>query len=96
MFYETRADKKAYRVLSCVVYTIIKNYVRIDYIACKYIYLNEIPVGSGGGSKHGDKSFYRIFCIGIPYLLMNLMSCHVFLRNINSVVILKFPKRMLE
>ena len=27
---------------------------------------------------------------------MNLMSCHGFLKNINSVVILKFPKRMLE
>ena len=49
----------------------------------------EIPVGSGGGSKHGDKSFDRILGIGIPYLLMNLMSFHGFLRNINSVVILK-------
>ena len=27
---------------------------------------------------------------------MNLMSCHGFLKNIHSVVILKFPKRMLE
>ena len=27
---------------------------------------------------------------------MNLMSCRVFLKNINSVVVLKFPKRMLE
>ena len=26
---------------------------------------------------------------------MNLMSCHEFLKNINYVVILKFPKRML-
>ena len=35
MFYETRADKKYYRVLSCVIYTIIKNYVCIDYLACQ-------------------------------------------------------------
>ena len=34
--------------------------------------------------------------IGIPDLLMNLMSCHSFLKNITSVVILKSPKRMLE
>ena len=27
---------------------------------------------------------------------MNLMSCHVFLKNKDSVVILKCPKRMLE
>ena len=37
MFYDTRADnpKKYFRVLSCVIYTTIKNYVCIDYIACK-------------------------------------------------------------
>ena len=37
MFYEIRADnpKKAYRLLNCVIYTIIKNYVCIDYLACK-------------------------------------------------------------
>ena len=27
---------------------------------------------------------------------MNLMSCHGFLKNINAIVILKFPKKMLE
>ena len=37
MFYETISDnpKKYYRVLSCVIYTIIKNYVYIDYLACQ-------------------------------------------------------------
>ena len=32
----------------------------------------------------------------MPYLLMNLMSCHGFLKNKDPVVILKFPKRMSE
>ena len=58
--------------------------------------ISEIPVGSGGGSKHGDRSFDQIFGIGITDLLMNLRSYHGFLKNINSVVVLKFPKRMLE
>ena len=40
--------------------------------------------------------FVKELGIGIPYLLMNLMSCHGFLRDIDYVVILKFPKRMLE
>ena len=53
-------------------------------------------MGSGGGSKHGDKCFDIILGIGIPYLFINLMFCHGFLRSINSVVILKFPKKMLE
>ena len=37
LFYETRAynSKKAFRVLSCVVYTIISYYVYVDYLACE-------------------------------------------------------------
>ena len=33
MFYETRAENISYRVLSCVIYNIINNYVYIDYLA---------------------------------------------------------------
>ena len=35
MFYDKRADNpnKAFRVLSCVIFTIINNYVYIDYLA---------------------------------------------------------------
>ena len=32
MFYETRSDKKVFRVLSCVIYTTIKNYVYIYHL----------------------------------------------------------------
>ena len=56
----------------------------------------ELPVGSGGGFKYGNKSYNKILGIGIPDLLMNLMSCHGFLRNKNSIVILKCSKKMLE
>ena len=36
MFYETRQNpKKVFKVLSCVIYTIISNYVFIDYLACE-------------------------------------------------------------
>ena len=54
MFYETRADNpgKNFRVLSCVIYTIIKNYVCIDYLDCQSKKLSEITVGSIEGSKH--------------------------------------------
>ena len=53
-------------------------------------------MGYGGGSKHRENRFDIILGIGIPYLLMKLMFCHGFLKNINYVVILKCPKRMLE
>ena len=37
MFYEKGADNtwKAFRVLSCVIYNIIKNYICIDFLACQ-------------------------------------------------------------
>ena len=73
-----------------------KNYVCIDYLDCQSKQLSEIPVGYVGGYKHGDTSFDRILGIGITDLLMKLMSCCGFLKNINSIVILKFPKMMLE
>ena len=97
MFYETISDnpKKAFRVLSCFIYTIIKNYVCIYYLAGQLKQLSEIPVVSRGGCKYGDKRFDRILSILIPYLLMKLMYCHGFLNNISSVAILKCPKRML-
>ena len=47
----------------------------------------ELPVGNIGGFKHGDKRYDKILGIGIPDLLMNLMSCHGFLKNINPVVV---------
>ena len=45
MIYKTQNNpKKALKVLSCVIYTIISNYVCIDYLACEYIFLSELPV----------------------------------------------------
>ena len=57
--------------------------------------LSELTVGNGGVFKHGNK-YDNILGIGIPDLLMNLMYYRGFLKNINSVVILKCPKRILE
>ena len=83
LFYEKRADnpKKAFRVLSCVIYTIIGNYVCIDYLACESKQIIKITVNTGGGFKNGNKSYDKILGIGIPDLLMNLMSCHAFRRT---------------
>ena len=35
IFYEIIVDKKYYRVLSCVIYTIMKHYICIDYLDCQ-------------------------------------------------------------
>ena len=61
MFYETRKNpKKVFKVLSYVIYTIIRNYVCIDYLASESKQLSELPVGSGGGFKHEDKNYDKI------------------------------------
>ena len=97
MFYETiNNPHKIFKFLSCVIYKTIRNYVCIDYLACESKKLSGIPVSFGGGFIHGNKSYEKILGIRIPYLLMNLMYCHDFLKNINPIVILKYPKRMLE
>ena len=36
LFYEKRAEKNVYKVLSCIIHTIIKNYVCINYLACQF------------------------------------------------------------
>ena len=40
--------------------------------------------------------YNNLLGIGIPDLLLNLLSCHGFLKNNDSVVILKYPNRMSE
>ena len=75
MSYETRKNaKKAFRVLSCVICTIITNYVCIDYLSFQSKQSSEILVVYKEGPKHGDKHFNKILGIGISDFLMNLMS----------------------
>ena len=38
----------------------------------------------------------NLFGIGIPDIVLNMLSCHGFLKNDDSVVILKCPNRMSE
>ena len=38
----------------------------------------------------------NLFCIGIPDILLNMLSCHGFLNNNESIVVLKCPNRMSE
>ena len=79
MFYETRPNpNKAFRFLSCAIYTIISNYVCIYYLACQSKQLSKVTISNGGGFKHGNKSYEKILGIGIPDFLMNLISCHGF------------------
>ena len=65
------------RVLSYVIYTIISNYVCIDYLGSEKK-LSALHLGPGGSYKTSNKSYDKILGFGIPDLLMNFLSCHVF------------------
>ena len=84
--------RKLYIVLSCVVYTLIYNYVCIDYLSCQSKTLS----GISNNPTFKDTSFNLILGIGIPELLLNLLSCHGFMMNSNSTVILNCQSRLIE
>ena len=84
--------KKYFRVLSCIIFIIIDNCIYIDFLACQSKQLHAIFMYS----KYMEKDSNRILGIGIPDLLMNLFSFHDFSKNIKSIVVIKYRRRMLE
>ena len=86
MFYENKGteQKKVYRVLICVPYYLIDNYVCIDYLLCQSKTLSRISYNIISGKT----SFNILLGIGITELLLNLLSCHGFTEKPNETVIL--------
>ena len=83
-------------MLSCVIYTIIGKYVCIDYLGSEKSKSSDIRLGCTGKNKHNDMDYDSVLGTGIPDLLFIFLSCHGFLKNNESVVILKCPNRMSE
>ena len=74
MFYESKGKKsiKLYRVLSCVLYYPMENSVCIDYLY--YQFKTLIIISS---NRIFEQKIYNILLgIGIPEVLLNLVSCH--------------------
>ena len=87
---------KMFRVLSCVIYTIISKYFCIDYLGYEKSKLSYLRLGVTRRYKHFYTDYDNLLGIGIPDLLLNFLSCHDFPKNSESVVILKCPHRMSE
>ena len=85
-----------FRVLSCVIYTIIDKYVCIYYLGSEKSKLCDLRLGFTGSNKHNDTDYDNVLVIVIPDLLLILLSCHGFLKNNDSVVILKCTNIMSE
>ena len=94
MFYESKGKNstKLYSVLSCVFYSIIEDYVCIDYWYCQSKTLSNIS-----SDRMFEQTSYDILLgIGIPEVLLNLVSCHGFMEKPNSTVILNFQYRLVN
>ena len=70
--------RKLFRVLSCVIYTIIDKYVCIDSLGSDKSKLSDLKIGFTGSNKHNGMDYNNILGIGIPDLLLNLLSCKEF------------------
>ena len=81
-----------YRMLSFVLYYAIEDYVCIDYIFFQSKTLSSIP-----SDKIFELANYNILLdIGIPEVLMNLVSCHGLMKKPNSTVILNCQYRLVN
>ena len=76
----------------CVVYTLIYNYICIDYLSCQSKTLSPISFNP----EFKDTLFNILIGIGIPELLLNLLSCHGFMKKPNSNVILNCRSRLIK
>ena len=88
--------KKMFKVLSCVIYTILSNYVCIDYLGSEKSKLSDLRIGVVGNYKHIGKQYDNLLGFGIPDLLLKFLSCQGFLKKNDSIVTLKCPHRMFE
>ena len=68
----------------------------IYYLLSEKSKLSYLKIGWNGSSKHNGMDYNNLLRIGIPDLLLNMLSCYGFLMNNDSVVILKCPNRMSE
>ena len=71
-------------MLSCVIYYLIENYVCVDYLSCQS--KNLISISSK--LKFEQTMFNILFGIGIPELVLNLVSYHGFMKKPDSTVII--------
>ena len=85
-----------FKVLSCVIYTIIYRYVCIDYLGTEKKKISELHLSCSLKTRHENKDYDNLFGIGITDIFMNMLSCQGFLNNNEFIMILKCPNRMSE
>ena len=94
IFYENigKDTITVYRVLGCVVYNIIDNYVCIYYLACQSKTLCDIS----SNPTFKETTLNLLLGIDIPELLLDLVSCYCFMTKSNSDVILNCQSGLIK
>ena len=83
-----------FKLLSCVIYTIIDRYDRIDYLGTEIKKIGELIFGCNLKTKHEGMDYDNSTGIGIPDILLKILSCQKILNKNDSIVILKCPNKM--
>ena len=90
MFYENRTSF-ILKVLGVVVYCFNDQYVFVDYLC--------IQIEAKFSLNHrefGDTSFYELSGIGIPEILLNIVSCYGYIKDENSTLILTWKGKLVS
>ena len=88
------STKKVFKVLSCVVYTMIEKYVCIDFLCILNKRLSELKLGNSMITRHENQDYNNLFGIGIPDIFMNMLSCHGFINNNDSIRTFQYHNRI--
>ena len=83
VFYEFGGinPRKMFKVLSCVIYTIIYRYICIDFLGTEKKKISELRLGYTFQTKHDGMDYNNLFGIDIPDILLNMLSCHGFFKE---------------
>ena len=81
-----------FKVLSSIVYCIVESCVFVDCLCCPETKLFVVNTGQG----FENRTYNYVSGMGIPELLMNIISCHVFGNNKNSVVIFSCRRKLVD
>ena len=85
--------RKLFKVLSCVIYTIIDRYVCIDYLCTEIKKISQLKLGRSLKTKNEGMEYDNLFGIGIPDIFMNMLSCQVFTNNKDSIRTFQYHNR---
>ena len=81
-----------FKVLSSIVYCIMDNYICFDYLCCPVTKLHV----TNKEQEFENRTYNAVSGIVIPELLMNIISCHGFMSNKKSAVVLSFFSKLVS